>query len=214
MWPQVQLGCRLKAGMTMAAALMLASCIPGARPGPARPSERETAQCHADLRAGGIAFRVVPDRETGPGCGLYGAVQLTDIGVPVTNLGAMRCGQARAFAAWVREDVAPAVVRETGSGLARIETFGTYACRNVVGSSGPERRSGHAIANAVDIGGLRLRDGRRITVAADWTGEAGDLLRSIRRAACRRFGTVLSPDYNAAHADHLHLEDDRAGLCR
>ena len=33
-------------------------------------------------------------------------------------------------------------------------------------------------------------------------------------SACRRFGTVLSPDYNAAHHDHLHLEDDRTSFCR
>ena len=31
-------------------------------------------------------------------------------------------------------------------------------------------------------------------------------LRTIRDSACKRFGTVLTPDYNAAHRDHLHLE--------
>ncbi|WP_082543504.1 extensin family protein [Sphingomonas sp. Leaf339] len=37
-----------------------------------------------------------------------------------------------------------------------------YACRNVVGSPrNSGRRSGHAQANAVDVGGLTLKDGRR-----------------------------------------------------
>jgi hypothetical protein len=28
----------------------------------------------------------------------------------------------------------------------------------------------------------------------------------IHASACKRFGTVLSPDYNAAHRNHFHLE--------
>ena len=206
----------------MVVLFLLAGCIPSGRPEGGRqsyrPSPGETAMCLSDLSAAGVRFRTVPDRVTGPGCGQFGTVQLTDIGVPVSGLGAMRCGAARAFATWVREDVAPAARRDLGSGLARVETFGTYACRNVVGSTASaERRSGHALANAVDVGGFRLADGRRISVLADWNGQderTRDFLHTMRRAACRRFGTVLSPDYNAAHADHLHLEDDRAGFCR
>ena len=38
-------------------------------------------------------------------------------------------------------------------------------------------------------------------------------LRRIRDDACRIFGTTLSPDYNAVHHDHLHLEAGRPGLC-
>jgi len=202
-------------------AMLLAGC--GGRPGtaprePARPSARETAQCHADLRREGVAFRVLPDKDFGGGCGLYGAVQLTDIGVPVTGVTAMRCGTARAFAGWVRNAAAPAAYQMLGSELARVEGMGTYACRNIVGSARiGDRRSGHALANAVDIGGFTLKDGRRIGVRADWNGaDAGrrDFLRTLRASACRRFGTVLSPDYNAAHADHLHLEDDGARFCR
>ena len=63
--------------------------------------------------------------------------------------------------------------------------------------------------------GARLRDGRRITVAADWNGGEAEarFLRRIRDDACRIFGTTLSPDYNAVHHDHLHLEAGRPGLC-
>ena len=88
----------------------------------------------------------------------------------------------------------------------------------MIGSAGNAgRRSGHALANAVDIGGFALKDGRRVTIAADWSspdpGVRG-FLDTIHRSACKRFGTVLSPDYNAAHHDHLHLEDDHAAFCR
>ena len=130
----------------------------------------------------------------------------------------MRCGTARAFAGWVRNAAAPAAYQMLGSELARVEGMGTYACRNIVGTARiGDRRSGHALANAVDVGGFTLKNGRRIGVRADWNGaDAGrrEFLRTLRASACRRFGTVLSPDYNAAHADHLHLEDDGARFCR
>jgi hypothetical protein len=188
------------------------------RPNLSVPSNRETAQCLADLRELRVSFQVLPDRETGPGCGLAGTVKLVDIGVPVANLTAVRCGAARAFIGWTRNAVAPAAYQMLGSELARIDSMGSYACRNVVGSvRGPIRRSGHAIANAIDVGGFVLKDGRRITVLNDWNSpdpQVRQFLQTIRASACKRFGTVLSPDYNAAHRNHLHLEDDRANFCR
>lgn len=165
-----------------------------------------------------MSFQVLPDRQTGPGCGLQGTIKLMDIGVPVNNLTAVRCGEARAFVGWARNAVAPAAYQMLGSELARIDSMGSYACRNVVGSArNATRRSGHAIANAVDVGAFVLKDGRRISILRDWNAtdpQVRAFLRTIRASACRRFGTVLSPDYNAAHHDHLHLEDDRAKFCR
>ena len=188
------------------------------RPNLSVPSSRETAQCLADLRELHVSFQVLPDRETGPGCGLNGTVQLVDIGVPVANLTAVRCGAARAFIGWTRNAVAPAAYQMLGSELARIDSMGSYSCRNVVGSArNASRRSGHAIANAIDVGGFVLKDGRRITVLNDWNSsdpQVRQFLQTIRASACKRFDTVLSPDYNAAHRNHLHLEDDRANFCR
>lgn len=180
----------------------------------ARPSARETAQCLGDLRTLGVSFQLLPDRDNGAGCGVFGAVRLTDIGVPVGGLTAVRCGEARAFTGWVRNAVAPAAYQLLGSELARVDTFGSYACRNVAGR---DHRSGHALANAIDVAGVQLADGRRITVLGDYRS-ADPAVRgfwdAVHRSACRRFGTVLSPDYNAAHANHLHLEDNAARFCR
>ena len=209
----------MKQRIALALALLLVACGRGERPSAPRadvdrPSARETARCHADLRTEGVDFRPLPDRTLGEGCGVQGAVQLVDIGVPVTGITAMRCGNARAFAAWVRNAVAPAAHQILGSELTRVQGMGTYACRNVAGSG---RRSGHASANAVDVGGFTLRDGRQVSILRDWGSddpEVAEFLRVIRRSACKRFGTVLTPDYNAAHRDHLHLENDRAGFCR
>ena len=182
------------------------------------PFTLDTRACIADLDRLGVAYTPVPDQYFGGGCQITGAVQVSDVGVPVTGLKAMRCGLARALAGWVRYAVAPAAHQLLGSDLVRVETFGTYACRNVIGTaSGAGRLSGHATANAVDISGFLLDDGRRVTVLKGWNSADPDeqrFLRIIRASACKRFGTVLSPDYNAAHQNHLHLEDDHAGFCR
>lgn len=48
---------------------------------------------------------------------------------------------------------------------------------------------------------------------ADGRTAEGRFLRRIRSEACDVFGTVLSPEYNTAHRDHLHLDGSRAPLC-
>ena len=224
-------GCRTKSGMTgIIAALLLASCggrqdhYPPPRPAGSKPvtrnipTSRDTQQCFADLSRMDVRFSPLPDRDYGGGCRLIGAVQLIDIGVPVTNLKGMRCGLARGFVNWTRNAVAPAAYQILGSELVRVESFGSYACRNVIGApAAAGKLSGHAIGNAVDIGGFVLADGRRVTVLDGWNSpdpRVRQFLQVIHASACKRFGTVLSPDYNAAHHNHLHLEDDHADFCR
>lgn len=209
--------------------LLLAGCGdgPGRAPPPravsrppvlGAPPSRETQACLTDLSREGVRYSALPDKDFGNGCAIQGAVQLVDIGVPVPGLRAMRCGLARAFTGWVRYGVAPAAHQLLGSDLVRIDSLGTYACRAVIGANGPGNRlSGHASANAVDVAAFVLADGRRITIAGDWrSADPGvrTFFAAIHASACKRFGTVLSPDYNSAHHDHFHLEDDHAGFCR
>ena len=62
--------------------------------------------------------------------------------------------------------------------------------------------------NALDVAGFRLADGTVISVQQDWsdTGPKGRFLRTVRDGACKVFLTTLSPDYNAQHHDHFHLD--------
>src|SRR5687768_16075745 len=97
--------------IALAALLALGGCIPsgGAKRPPSRPAgAQSTSQCRADLAREGVRFRALEDRLFGNGCSAVGAVQLLDIGTPVTNLGAMTCPLARQFARWSREAVQPA----------------------------------------------------------------------------------------------------------
>ena len=212
------------------AAFLLASCVGGGDRGPPvpvrprnsppitlnLPTSRETQMCYADLSREQVRYSPLPDRDYGGGCNVIGAVQLIDIGVPVTGLKAMRCGLAEEFIGWTRNAVAPAAYQILGSRLIRVETFGTYACRNTIGTA-TERLSGHALANAVDVSAFILADGRRVSIQEGWRSDDPEIRRFldiIHASACKRFGTVLSPDYNSAHHDHLHLEDDHKSFCR
>jgi hypothetical protein len=127
----------------------------------------------------------------------------------------MVCREAAAYAIWERQILAPASLRAFGSPLARVEHYGTYACRRQY-SAEEGRVSEHASANAIDIAGFVLADGRRITVARDWsdTGAKGRFLHEARDGACRVFDVTLSPEFNAAHHDHLHLDMGPFHTCR
>lgn len=120
---------------------------------------------------------------------------------------------ANAFVAWARFGVDRAARQIMGSPVSRIETYGSYACRNVAGSS---RRSAHATASAIDISAFVLADGRKVSVLDGWNGNSAErrFLRVVHQSACKRFGTVLGPNYNAAHANHFHVESSGRGFCR
>lgn len=180
------------------------------------PSDRA---CHAELSAAGARFSPVPDTYAAPGCNMVGTVKLASLAgdsaqFGLSNLGAVKCQTAKAFNAWARFGVDRAARQILGSPLARIETMGSYACRNIFGTS---RRSAHATGNAIDVSGFVLADGRRITLKGDWssgTKEEREFLRVVHRSACKRFGTVLGPEYNRAHEDHFHLEGTGGRFCR
>lgn len=221
-------------------ALLLAGCgslVPGGGTSPAaggsggeRPARvasapqshaprPEDARCLADLGGAGARFAPLPDRYTAPGCHQLGTVQLSALPgdrshFRVSNIGPVQCATARALSEWARFGVDRAARQILGSPLDGIETMGSYSCRNIAGS---DRRSAHARAEAIDVSGFVLEDGRRIVLKRDWNG--GDdatrrFLRVVHQSACKRFGTVLGPDYNAAHEDHLHLEGTGPAFCR
>jgi hypothetical protein len=125
----------------------------------------------------------------------------------------LSCPVAAALALWEWNVVQPAARRHFGAPVATIEHFGSYNCRRMYGRAAGDW-SEHARGNALDVAGFRLADGRRIRVLGDWRdGSAAEraFLREVRDGACRLFATVLSPDYNAAHRDHLHLDEADRG---
>jgi hypothetical protein len=203
--------------------MALAACgslVPDGRE-PARPQAHAAPRavavapgaqvCLSGLGQRQAAFTPLPDRFYGAGCSTVGTVSLAavqgdDARFQLTNLGPVACPLADTLAAWARFGVDRAAREVLGSPLARIETMGSYACRTVAGRA---RLSAHATAQAVDVAAFVLEDGRRISVLGHWSAGSADerrFLRLVHASACKRFGTILGPDYNAAHRDHFHLE--------
>ncbi len=182
-------------------------------------SRPDARQCLAQLGATQANFTPMPDRYFAQGCSTLNSVQLAglrsdDAMLSLANLGPVTCPLASTFAAWARYGVDRAARQMLGSPLVRIETMGSYSCRNVAGTA---RRSGHASANAIDVSAFVLADGRRVPVLGGWSGGSAaerKFLRTVHASACKRFGTSLGPDYNAAHANHFHVEVNGDGYCR
>jgi hypothetical protein len=179
----------------------------------------DPAACRAWLNQAGIGFSPVQDRSEDGFCVVTGAGLLGDQFGPVKmrmspRRPMMTCQLAAAIAVWRRQSVEPAAEELLGASVRQIDHLGVYACRRIYNQAeGPA--SSHARAAAIDVAGFRLSDGRRISVERDWRSNsaAGQFLHRIRDDGCRVFGTTLSPDYNAAHATHLHLESGAGGAC-
>jgi hypothetical protein len=171
----------------------------------------DPARCRALLTAAGVPFTPLPPRGAGRQCGYDDAVRFgaRETGYRPADLGTA-CPVAAALVVWEREVVQAAAQRHFGRRVAGIDHFGSYSCRRMYGRA-EGAWSEHARANAIDIAAFRLDDGTRIAVVNHWAdpGAKGRFLREVRDGACRLFATVLSPDYNAAHRDHFHL--DQAG---
>ncbi len=166
-------------------------------------------QCLALLESSGLEFSP-RDPFGADQCRVKDAVR-ADAGQPLLPLApasvAPSCPMAIGLLLWQAQVVQPRAQAMLGSKVVKIETFGSYSCRRMYGrGEGPW--SEHATADALDVSAFVLADGRRISVLKDWNGDAdrAGFLHAVRDGACALFSTTLSPDYNAAHADHLHLD--------
>ena len=176
----------------------------------------DPAKCRALLAKAGIDFSPVSPHDGPPQCRFDDAVRLRSGGslpIDLRPVGPpLACPLAAGLAMWAWNVVQPAALDLYGSRVVAIDHYGSYNCRRIYGRATGDW-SEHARADAIDVAGFGLADGRRITVAADWTGGGRDaaFLHRVRDGACDVFATVLSPDYNAAHRDHLHLDQARRG---
>jgi len=216
-------------------AFALSGCIPAGRvetrpqperplppatlPGPASSLPGAAGKCVDQLWSTGSDFTVLEGVNSAPGCSVASPVRLVSFSgdqgtIGVTNLSVISCETANAMAGWVRYGVDRAARQILGAGVARVETFGAYNCRAVAGTT---NLSAHGSGQAVDVSGFVLSDGRVISIKQAWHGGTAaerEFLRKVRQSACRRFGIVLSPDYDTAHQDHFHLETGSRMTCR
>lgn len=167
---------------------------------------RQRGQVCGDPSIQGTAIGLV----NGAGaCGIDAAVKLRSVaGVTLSPRATIDCRTARALKTWVERGVLPAVGSE-GGGVSSLRVVSHYACRTRNNQPGG-RLSEHAFGRAIDIAGIRLRDGTEMTLLTDWSSaDDGAQLRQMWRAACGPFGTVLGPEANRFHRDHFHFDTAR-----
>lgn len=180
-------------------------------------AERNPNACYAALRARNVRFEQLNKRDLN---GITMPVQLRGrlggiavvpaAGQPYSTLD---CRLALALLSW------SPLLRQAG--VDQLEHISIY--RPGAHIRGGPRISGHAYALAIDAARFHMKDGRVLDVLKDWEdrdrGESPCPTRSnetrdsrdLRRVVCdavahNLFQVVLTPHYDKAHADHIHLE--------
>ena len=139
--------------------------------------------CAAVLSAARVTFSPTPDRVNTATCGLtqagvlgpdYGTRARMQPNAPTTT-----CALAAAISVWRRQSVEPAAREILGASVDQIDHMGVYACRPVNSQAG-NRPSAHSRAAALDFAGVRLSDGRRITVTNNWNKTRDEIFARLR----------------------------------
>ncbi|TBU82847.1 extensin [Pseudomonas daroniae] len=175
--------------------------------------QNDPALCRRVLDTSSLRYVALADSTPSADCPLTNTVRVQGSDVRLSSSFIATCPVAVAFALFEHHGLQPVAQQRFGQRVTQIDHVGSFACRSIAGS---QRRSQHASANALDIVGFRLADGRRISVLRDWPGsdEKSLFLRQVQQAACDSFNTTLGPDYNAAHRDHFHLDMGMFRMCR
>lgn len=184
----------MKAVALLAALLVLSSC------GGADRGSRGGGICGDPALEGRRVSRV-----TSPiaGCGIDAPVEVTRVaGVALSQPAVLDCSAARALSRWTRDAVLPTLGKQRG-GLRGIQVIAHYACRPRNNRSGA-KVSEHGRGKALDISGFYFADGSRLDVLRDW--DSSRRLRRLHGKACGPFGTVLGPESDRWHQDHIHVD--------
>ncbi len=119
-------------------------------------------RCYAALDRAQVNYKRFADPIKN-GCGFDNGAML--LGSEINHGGhvLMTCHGLAGLLLWERAVVAPAAERYFGgSKLVRVHNMGTYSCRNIEHKK-DKRRSEHATANAIDVGGFGFSNGAQIS---------------------------------------------------
>jgi hypothetical protein len=180
----------------------------------AKPAERASPEapspsaCRQALTEDIAIAPSIPDIHGPGGCGGEDLVRLEAIVLPdkhrvgVTPPAPLRCTMASAIADWVRTDVL-ALAKKLGSEPAALDNFDSYECRGFNRIPGAHL-SEHGRANALDVRAIKLADGRSIMLTD--RSVPREVRETVRQTVCARFMTVLGPDSDWYHEEHIHLD--------
>ncbi|SHH71325.1 Uncharacterized conserved protein [Bradyrhizobium erythrophlei] len=198
-----------------------AAPVPKPRPADApatkseQPAEREQpaappppSACRLALSEEIAIAPSIPDIHGPGGCGGEDLVRLEAVVLPdkhrvaLKPAATLRCTMASAIADWVRTDMAP-LAASLGSEISDLDNFDSFECRGRNRVAGAQL-SEHGRANALDVRGVKLADGRSISLTDREVPR--DTRETILHSVCARFMTVLGPGSDGYHEDHIHLD--------
>ncbi|MCF4125737.1 extensin-like domain-containing protein [Methylobacterium sp. SyP6R] len=141
-------------------------------------------------------------------CGAAKPLRVTVLpdGVPLSPAATLTCVAAEALGRWSTE-VRVIAERTLSTVPKTVQIGGSYECRGQ--NHDPSAKlSEHAYANGVDVMGFTFEGRAPVMVGAvrEGTPEAA-FENAVRARACGFFRTVLGPGSDAAHANHLHLDE-------
>ncbi|WP_298963369.1 extensin family protein [uncultured Methylobacterium sp.] len=141
-------------------------------------------------------------------CGAARPLTLTELpdGLGLTPAATLTCTAAEALARWSTE-VRVLGERHLGAAPKAIRISTSYECRGQ--NHDPDAKlSEHAFANGVDVMGFEFAGRAPVTVGDTREGSPEAAFAAASRArACGFFRTVLGPGSDAAHGNHLHLDE-------
>ncbi len=174
------------------------------------PGDEELPTCYEQLTAAGVEYRAVTEDPPGD-CGVTDAVNIRG---PINGINygygpQLQTGWTTSCLIAMRLVSASEVFK--AHGVESVEHIGSYNCRTVAGS---ETLSQHSFGTAFDIKGYRTSD-QNIRYIDHWEhdtdepeSDEGQFLYDVTHALhnARVFNRMLTPDYDADHDDHVHVD--------
>lgn len=135
-------------------------------------------------------------------------------GVKIKPAATLNCKFTARFANWVRDELQPLALEHLGARVKTVQNMSSYSCRRRYNGTAT-KLSEHALANALDIGGMTLTNGVEVSVLKHWDdhAEKSDFLKAVHKSACAAFVVVLGPEANEAHKNHFHFDVGRFKVC-
>jgi hypothetical protein len=177
---------------------------------PAAPPRDYQVACPAVME-GKVTAKSLPPIHEGQ-CGIQSPLAVSAItangrSIPLNATVTTDCGMATAFPAWIAE-VDSYLFAHDKTRIKSISLSTNYECRNVDHAK-EGNLSFHSFADALDVMGFVLEDGRSIAIDPGFNGtpeQGRDILHFARDSACTHFMTVLSPDADSFHQNNMHLD--------
>ena len=163
------------------------------------------------LMNGQVTGKMIPPIHDGQ-CGLQSPLSIEAVtangrSIPLNAPVITDCGMATALPDWIAE-VDSYLRAHDKTQIKTINLSTNYQCRNVDNAK-TGNLSFHAFADALDVMGFTLADGRTIDIKSGYNGtpqQGSQILHFARDSACTHFMTVLGPEADAYHQDNMHID--------